>query len=68
MRSLSLGLPIGVHTLSISNAGDTATSGALTLVDTLPNGLSYASASGTGWTCAASGQVPKDERILTLAV
>ncbi len=25
--------------------------------DTLPNGLTYVSASGTGWTCAAAGQV-----------
>lgn len=28
-----------------------------TVTDTLPNGLTFASASGTDWTCSASGQV-----------
>ncbi|HEX2057316.1 MAG TPA: Ig-like domain-containing protein [Actinomycetota bacterium] len=45
----------GTYRLTVSNAGP-ATSGAITVTDTLPPGLTYRSASGTGWTCSASGQ------------
>ena len=45
------------YTLSVKNSGTSATTGTLTYVDTLPAGLTYVSASGTGWTCSASGQV-----------
>jgi uncharacterized repeat protein (TIGR01451 family) len=44
----------GVYTLTITNTGLTATAGTLTVTDTLPPGLSYLSATGTGWTCAAA--------------
>ncbi len=47
----------GSYTLTASNSGTAATSGTLTISDTLPTGLSYSSASGTGWSCSASGQV-----------
>ena len=53
----------GSYNLLVHNNGpDTAnapgTSQSVTTVqDTLPAGLSYVSASGSGWTCAAAGQV-----------
>jgi uncharacterized repeat protein (TIGR01451 family) len=47
----------GSYTLTVSNTGSVASTAPLTLIDTLPTGLSYSSASGTGWTCSASGQV-----------
>ncbi len=47
----------GAFTLTVSNAGPSAASGTTTVTDTLPAGLSYVSASGTGWTCGAVAQV-----------
>jgi uncharacterized repeat protein (TIGR01451 family) len=47
----------GSYTLTVSNAGGAATSGTVTVTDTLPTGLSYVVATGTGWTCGAAGQV-----------
>ncbi len=53
----------GQFTLAVANAGPDATggpdgtSGPTTIVDTLPAGLSYASAGGTGWTVSVNGQV-----------
>ncbi|MFL6282304.1 MAG: beta strand repeat-containing protein [Pyrinomonadaceae bacterium] len=47
----------GSYTLTVSNAGGAATSGTVTVTDTLPTGLSYVVATGTGWTCGAVGQV-----------
>jgi len=45
-----------VYTLGVSNGGpDTATS--LTLTDTLPVGVIFQSATGTGWTCNLAGSV-----------
>ena len=41
------------YTLTVSNAGPDA-SGTLTVVDTLPSGVSYVSATGTGWSCVQS--------------
>jgi uncharacterized repeat protein (TIGR01451 family) len=46
----------GVYTIAVSNTGNVNTAGAVTVVDTLPAGLTYTSATGTGWSCAASGQ------------
>ena len=46
----------GVYTLVVSNVGSAATTGAITIADTLPAGLSYTSVAGAGWTCAATGQ------------
>ncbi len=45
------------YTLTLSNGGGLATSGTVTVTDTLPTGLTFVSGSGTGWTCSASGQV-----------
>jgi uncharacterized repeat protein (TIGR01451 family) len=47
----------GSYSLAVTNAGYAATAGVITVVDTLPAGLSYASAAGTAWTCVAVGQV-----------
>jgi hypothetical protein len=45
-------------TVTASNLGPGPTGNpTLTITDTLPTGLTYASASGTGWTCGAVGQV-----------
>jgi uncharacterized repeat protein (TIGR01451 family) len=42
------------YTLSVSNAGPDAAS-TVTVTDDLPNGVTYQSASGDGWTCGESG-------------
>ena len=42
------------YTLTVSNAGTTATSGAVTLTDALPSGLTATALSGSGWTCNLS--------------
>ena len=41
----------GVFTLTVSNIGDLPTSGTVTVVDTLPAGLTAASMTGSGWNC-----------------
>jgi len=45
------------YTLQVTNNGPYTEAGPVTVVDTLPAGMSYVSASGTNWTCANSGQV-----------
>ena len=47
----------GTYTLSVFNAGPSTEVGPITLVDTLPAGVSYVSAEGTRWSCSAAGQV-----------
>lgn len=48
----------GTYTLTVSNAGPAPTSGTITVTDVLPAGLTYVSATGTGWTCGnAAGTV-----------
>lgn len=41
----------GQYTLTASNIGLVATTAAVTVVDTLPSGLTFVSATGTNWTC-----------------
>jgi uncharacterized repeat protein (TIGR01451 family) len=48
---------LGAYSLSISNTGRTATSGVITLTDTLPPGLTFVSAIGINWTCAVAGRI-----------
>ncbi len=43
------------YTLTITNSGDAPTSGAFTVTDTLPAGLSAASADGPEFTCTGDG-------------
>ena len=49
----------GSYTLTVSSNGPDTYSPAdtITVTDTLPTGLSYVSASGSGWTCGDVGQV-----------
>ena len=48
----------GTYTITVSNAAGTEREdNTVTVVDTLPSGLTYASSSGTGWSCSAAGQV-----------
>ncbi|HEY3132278.1 MAG TPA: hypothetical protein VGL91_22675 [Acidobacteriota bacterium] len=46
----------GVYTLTVTNVGSAPSSGAITVTDTLPAGLSFVSGSGGGWNFSASGQ------------
>ncbi len=57
--NFTVGVP-GTYTLLVDNIQGTApTSGTITVVDTLPAGLTYvvAGSGGTGWSCTASGQI-----------
>jgi uncharacterized repeat protein (TIGR01451 family) len=45
------------YTLLVDNLlGSGATGGTVTVTDTLPTGLSFVAASGSGWSCGAAGQ------------
>ncbi len=46
----------GTYTITVTNVGGASTTGTITVTDTLPTGLSYVSATGTGWSCSAMGQ------------
>lgn len=43
-------------TLTVTNVGFASTTGTTTVSDTLLTGLTYVSATGTNWSCSASGQ------------
>src|SRR5207244_25489 len=47
----------GAWTLMVRNDGTAPTTGATTVVDTLPNGIGFVSGLGSGWTFAALGPV-----------
>ncbi len=47
----------GAYTLTVHNAGSAVTANSITVVDTLPPGLSFATASGADWLVSASGPV-----------
>ena len=44
----------GSYTLTVHNNGPQAVTGTTTVTDTIPSGLAYVSAAGTGWTCGYS--------------
>ena len=46
----------GTYTIAVQNNGPNSEPGTITVTDTLPAGLTYISASGSGWSCSASGQ------------
>src|SRR5205823_8944674 len=50
--SFAIGQP-GAYTITVTNSGNVATAGAITVRDTLPGGLSYAPSGGTGWSVPA---------------
>jgi uncharacterized repeat protein (TIGR01451 family) len=56
----------GTYTLTVANAGVVA-SGAITLHDPLPAGLSFVSGSGAGWTCGSIGPAVTCTRVAGLA-
>ena len=47
----------GSYDIDVKNEGGFPTSGPITVTDTLPDGITYVAASGTGWVCNAVGQV-----------
>ena len=48
-----------IYTIDVSNVGDGPTDGITTVTDTLPSGLTFVEAQGTGWACDhAAGTVP----------
>jgi uncharacterized repeat protein (TIGR01451 family) len=49
--SFSQGQSGAVYTIVVTNSGGAATSGTITVSDTLPAGLTASSMSGTGWSC-----------------
>ena len=49
--SFSQGQTGATYTLTVSNPGTGPTNGTVTVVDTLPTGLTATAMSGTGWTC-----------------
>ncbi|HKQ53248.1 MAG TPA: DUF11 domain-containing protein, partial [Pyrinomonadaceae bacterium] len=46
----------GTYTITVTNSGGVASSGTVTVTDTLPAGLTPGTATGTGWTCNTAGQ------------
>ncbi|MEG1280078.1 MAG: hypothetical protein RSD57_06435 [Comamonas sp.] len=44
----------GTYSIVVSNSGTSSTSGALTVSDTMPTGITLTSASGSGWICDVS--------------
>lgn len=46
----------GAYLLAVSNIGTAAATGPVSVTDQLGAGLTFVSASGSGWTCSASGQ------------
>ncbi len=46
----------GTYSITVTNSGGVASSGTVTVTDTLPAGLTPGTATGTGWTCNTAGQ------------
>src|SRR5262245_12838827 len=46
----------GTYNFTVTNGGSLPSIGTLTVTDTLPAGLTFASSSGAGWSCSAAGQ------------
>jgi MSHA biogenesis protein MshQ len=65
--SLAVGQP-ATYLLTVTNAGPDPEPGPITVVDTLPDGLSYVSGTGTGWSCEVNGQTVTCTRAGALAV
>ncbi len=47
----------GTYTIGVDNGGVDPTRGTTTVTDTLPAGLTFNSASGSGWDCSEAAQV-----------
>jgi uncharacterized repeat protein (TIGR01451 family) len=46
-----------VYTILVNNVGNGASSGVITITDTLDTNLTFVSATGSGWSCNATAQV-----------
>ena len=46
-----------VYTIQVNNVGNGASSGTITVTDTLDPNLAFVSATGSGWSCSAASQV-----------
>lgn len=57
---------IGIYTISVTNSGSLATVEALTVVDTLPAGVTHVATAGVGWAIVVTGQVVTALHPLTL--
>jgi uncharacterized repeat protein (TIGR01451 family) len=57
----------GSYSLTVTNIGMQASSGTVTVSDTVPAGLTPTSASGTGWTCGIAAQTVTCTRLDALA-
>src|SRR3984893_13114343 len=57
----------GNYSVTVSNIGAAASSGLVTVSDTLPAGLAPTTASGTGWACGIAGQTVTCTRADALA-
>jgi MSHA biogenesis protein MshQ len=55
------------YTMTVNNLGYASEPGPLTIVSTLPTGLTYSSATGSGWGCSLSGQTVTCNRTGALA-
>src|SRR5438067_104857 len=58
----------GSYSLTVSNIGAAASSGSVTVSDTLPAGLTPSTASGTGWGCGVAGETESCARAQALVV
>ncbi|MBI3784444.1 MAG: DUF11 domain-containing protein [Deltaproteobacteria bacterium] len=56
----------GTYTLTVSNVGASDTNSLISVVDTLPSGLGYVSASGTDWDCSAASGIVMCNRLVPL--
>ncbi|MDP8956615.1 MAG: sortase [Actinomycetota bacterium] len=56
------------YVIEVSNAGPDAAEGPIVVRDELPSGLTFVSASGTGWECSATGAVVLCNRAADLGV
>ena len=65
--ALTLGT-VGTFTLSVRNVGTAATSGTITVTDNLPDGLTFVSATGPGFTCTSAGALVTCTRTAALGV
>jgi uncharacterized repeat protein (TIGR01451 family) len=54
------GQSAATYTVSVSNTGNAATSGLVTVTETVPSGLTPVSIAGTGWNCASNSCTRSD--------
>ena len=56
------------YVLQVTNLGPGSTTGPITLTDTLPNGVTFSGAYGTGWTCGSPGSLSASSLLNPTAV